>query len=171
MLYVCWMLPLATCCHTRYHLHTFEIWLLSNNKHLTNVWQSNIIPFRISTTLKHCSALTSVKDGTHMCYVHRRIRYLCTYAVHMSPALNGSSALQRFKHGNAVERLNGLMFDFYTWPTTNSTEDGTFDQSLPIIYISTDYSVWVPYMVVCVCVCVCCCYHGNKCTYTHRDWY
>ena len=115
MLYVCWMLPLATCCHTRYHLHTFEIWLLSNNKHLTNVWQSNIIPFRISTTLKHCSALTSVKDGTHMCYVHRRIRYLCTYAVHMSAALNGSSALQRFKHGNAVERLNGLMFDFYTW--------------------------------------------------------
>ena len=27
--------------------------------------------------------------------------------------LNGSSALQRFKHGNAIETHNGIMFDFY----------------------------------------------------------
>ena len=42
----------------------------------------------------------------------RLIRYLCTYAVRMSPTLNGSSALQHFEHGNAVEIHNGIIFDF-----------------------------------------------------------
>ena len=31
----------------------------------------------------------------------------------MSPALNGSSALQRFERNNAIEIRNGIMFDFY----------------------------------------------------------
>ena len=31
----------------------------------------------------------------------------------MSPALNGSSVLQRFECGNAVETRNRMMFDFY----------------------------------------------------------
>ena len=31
----------------------------------------------------------------------------------MSPTLNGSTALQRFEHGNAIEMRNGIMFDFY----------------------------------------------------------
>ena len=31
----------------------------------------------------------------------------------MSPALNGSTALQRFEHNNAVDIRNGIMFDFY----------------------------------------------------------
>ena len=31
----------------------------------------------------------------------------------MSPTLNGSSALQRFEHGNAVEVRNRIMFNFY----------------------------------------------------------
>ena len=31
----------------------------------------------------------------------------------MSPALNGSSALQRFERSNAIEIRNGIMFDFY----------------------------------------------------------
>ena len=31
----------------------------------------------------------------------------------MSPALNGSTALQRFERGNAVEIRNGIMFNFY----------------------------------------------------------
>ena len=35
------------------------------------------------------------------------------YTVRMSPALNGSSALQRFECGNAIEIRNGIMFDFY----------------------------------------------------------
>ena len=31
----------------------------------------------------------------------------------MSPTLNGSSALERFKHSNAIAICNGMMFDFY----------------------------------------------------------
>ena len=31
----------------------------------------------------------------------------------MSPALNGSTALQRFERSNASEIRNGMMFDFY----------------------------------------------------------
>ena len=31
----------------------------------------------------------------------------------MSPALNGSSALERFERGNEIEILNGIMFNFY----------------------------------------------------------
>ena len=31
----------------------------------------------------------------------------------MSPALNGSSALERFERSNAIELRNGIMFDFY----------------------------------------------------------
>ena len=36
----------------------------------------------------------------------------------MSPALDGSSALQRFECGNAVEIRNGIMFDFYPGTVT-----------------------------------------------------
>ena len=32
----------------------------------------------------------------------------------MSPALNGSSAIRRFKHSNAIETRDGITFDFYT---------------------------------------------------------
>ena len=35
------------------------------------------------------------------------------YTVHMSFALNGSSALERFKHGNVIEIRNRIMFNFY----------------------------------------------------------
>ena len=35
------------------------------------------------------------------------------YTARMSPALNGSSALQRFERSNAIEIHNGIMFDFY----------------------------------------------------------
>ena len=32
----------------------------------------------------------------------------------MSPALNGSSAIRRFKHSDVIEIRNGIIFDFYT---------------------------------------------------------
>ena len=41
------------------------------------------------------------------------IRYSCILAACMSPALNGSFALQHFECGNAVEMYNGIMIDFY----------------------------------------------------------
>ena len=40
-------------------------------------------------------------------------RYSCIFVARMSPALNGSFALQRFECGNTVELRNGIMFDFY----------------------------------------------------------
>ena len=36
-----------------------------------------------------------------------------TQHVYMSPALNGSSTLERFKYSNASEICNRMMFDFY----------------------------------------------------------
>ena len=36
-----------------------------------------------------------------------------TYTVHMSPTLNGSSALKHYECGNVIEIRNGIMFDFY----------------------------------------------------------
>ena len=46
--------------------------------------------------------------------VCRLIRYSCTLAVCMSPALNESFVPQCFERGNAVELRNGIMFDFYS---------------------------------------------------------
>jgi len=40
----------------------------------------------------------------------KRVKY---YTVHVSPACNGSTALQCFEHGNALEIRNGIMFDLY----------------------------------------------------------
>ena len=34
----------------------------------------------------------------------------------MSPALNESSAIQHFKHSNAIEIRDGITFDFNTGP-------------------------------------------------------
>ena len=36
-----------------------------------------------------------------------------SFTLHMSPALNESTALQLFECGNAVEIRDGIMFDFY----------------------------------------------------------
>ena len=41
------------------------------------------------------------------------IRYSCIFAVHMSPAFKGITALQRYECGSMVEIHNGIMFDFY----------------------------------------------------------
>ena len=32
----------------------------------------------------------------------------------MSPTLNGTSAIRRFKHSNVIEICDGITFDFYT---------------------------------------------------------
>ena len=46
--------------------------------------------------------------------LYRLIRYSCIYEANMSPALNRSSAMQRFKGSNAIEICDGITFDFYT---------------------------------------------------------
>ena len=44
----------------------------------------------------------------------------------MSSALNGRSVLQHFKHSNAVEVRNGIMFDFYPGLPHNCIETTNF---------------------------------------------
>ena len=46
--------------------------------------------------------------------LRRLIRYSCIYEARMTAALNGSSAIQRFKHSNAIKIHDGITFDFYT---------------------------------------------------------
>ena len=41
-------------------------------------------------------------------------RCINIYKAHMSPALNGSSAIRRFEGSDAIEIRNGITFDFYT---------------------------------------------------------
>ena len=36
------------------------------------------------------------------------------YEARMSPALNGSSAIQHFKHNNVIEICHRITFNFYT---------------------------------------------------------
>ena len=35
------------------------------------------------------------------------------YEAHMSPALNGNSAIRRFEGSNVIEIRDGISFDFY----------------------------------------------------------
>ena len=46
-----------------------------------------------------------------MCCV--KVSSIHDFTKHMSPTRNGSTALQRFKRGNAIEMRNGIMFHFY----------------------------------------------------------
>ena len=57
---------------------------------------------------------TSIKGGAHMRFVDSLAIPSCIYKAHMSPALNGSSAIRRFEHSDAIEIRNGIIFDFYT---------------------------------------------------------
>ena len=73
------------------------------------MWQLLVAQFDHVAAFKALWRKTSAKDGAHMCsedaYVSLRSR--------ISPALNGSSVLQRFERGNVVKIRNGTMFDFY----------------------------------------------------------
>ena len=64
----------------------------------------------------HCCLRSAVslnfRQGAHMCFVD--FRYSCIYEARMSPTLNESSAIQRFKPSNAIKIRNGITFDFYT---------------------------------------------------------
>ena len=67
----------------------------------------------------------------------------------MSLAFNGSSALERFERGNAIETCNGIMFDFLPGTsthtdslTTHAVWDLRLDCSFP--FSSTVHSTSVP---------------------------
>ena len=55
----------------------------------------------------------------------------------MRPALNGSTALQRFKHGNMVEIHNGIIFDFYPG-LPHMCSHGSHDLHLLSLQVYTD---------------------------------
>ena len=46
--------------------------------------------------------------------LRRLVSYSCIYEAHMSPTLNGNSAMQRFKHSDAIEIHDRIIFDFCT---------------------------------------------------------
>ena len=61
--------------------------------------------------LKHCNRELMLGVGLNtLC---KRASYSWVYTVRMSPTRNGSTALQCFECGNALEIHNGIMFDFY----------------------------------------------------------
>ena len=107
--------PLTPPIYTYQHTHTHTQNTHTTHTHNTHMWQSrveiehySIVYFERITALKalYCSAF--IKGGTHACYVD-----FDAALQHMSPALNGSTALQRCEHDNAVEICNRIMFDFY----------------------------------------------------------
>ena len=57
------------------------------------------------------------------------------YTAHVSPALNGSSALQRFKRSNASEIRSGIMFDFYPGLAHIHVIPGAYERSTELCII------------------------------------
>ena len=58
--------------------------------------------------LKRCGTELTLRIESHELRRCMDISYV--YTVHMSPALNGSSVLQRFKYSNVIDEIK---FDFY----------------------------------------------------------
>ena len=75
---------------------------------------SIIIPLRISIASCVQSAVSLNFQGRSSYALCRFLRYSCIYKVHTSPALDGSSAIWRFKHSDVIEIRNGIILDFYT---------------------------------------------------------
>ena len=65
---------------------------------------------------------TSIMGGAHIDFIDSLDTHASTKHIwapplmeaHMSSALNGSSAIRRFKHSNTIKICNGITFDFYT---------------------------------------------------------
>ena len=62
------------------------------------------------------------------------------YLAHKSPALNGSSVLQGFEHGNMTEIRNGLLFVFY--PGLQNDRENCISQNVSLTRKSLSYATW-----------------------------
>ena len=86
-----------------------------NESHMWQSWVAikhySVVHFNHVTVFEALLHRTSVKGGADTHY--RLTRYLYTYAAQFSSALDTSSTLQCFKHGNAVKICNGIMLHFY----------------------------------------------------------
>ena len=86
-----------------------------------HIWQSRIEIKNYSVAcFIHISAFealyrrTSVKSGADMhCINNKPMNTWHVFTVHITPTLNGSSALQHFECGNMIEICNRIMFNFY----------------------------------------------------------
>ena len=111
--------------------------LLSLHTQYVALGKNRNIPLHVSTMLSHSKRRSAELP-------HRLIRYSCIFVARMSPALNGSSALQHFEHGNTVEIHKGMMFDFYPGlPGLWRQESGTFYPGL--VTLSPIYSSYWQY--------------------------
>ena len=74
-------------------------------------WKSNIILLHNLTSLpylKHCNARLLLRAGLiRAAKMHEYLMSLCSTCTCMSPALDGSFALQHFEHSITVEMCNG----------------------------------------------------------------
>ena len=76
------------------------------------MWQSHVEIEGYSVVYFDCIAeLWKVKGEAHV--LRRFIRYSRICEARMSPALNGSSVIRRFKHSNTVEICDGISFEIY----------------------------------------------------------
>ena len=85
------------------------------------MWQSrveikyySVAYFDRITAFKAPYRWISVKGGAHNYALRRLVIYSCIYEVHMSPGLNGSSVIRCFKHSDAIEIHDRIIFNFYT---------------------------------------------------------
>ena len=85
--------------------------------------KSKVIPSCISIALLclkcHIAELPLRAGLIRASYMHE---YKNIYEAHVSTALNGSSAIRRFKHSDAIEIRDGITFDFYTGAATHSCQ-------------------------------------------------
>ena len=83
------------------------------------MWQCRLeieyyIPLHISISSLCSKHRISELQGWSSNVLYKYGNYRCNYALHLSPALNGSSEIQRFERSDAIEIRDRIIFDFYT---------------------------------------------------------
>ena len=99
-----WHPPLAFTCFT----HDIDLREIFQCAHLKFTVSGQSIASRIHTHMRN--AVTLVWGSLRLTL----IGYSSIYKACIRPALNGSSAIWRFKHSHAIEICNGISFHFYT---------------------------------------------------------
>ena len=79
------------------------------------MWQSHVeIEGYLVVYFDHIAAFqalyrwTYIKDEAHTCFMN--LLGIYTSTKHMSPTLNESSAVWRFKHGNVIKIYSGIIY-------------------------------------------------------------
>ena len=75
--------------------------------------QNSVAYFDRITVSEVLQRRTSIKGGAHNYALGKLVNTYHVHTASMSPTLNKSSVLERIECGNAIEKSNGIMFDFY----------------------------------------------------------